>query len=215
MDICPIIYDKKTPPVQIKAEFIGHQNQHATQISIFTDGSKSAEGVGFAIVSDILTLKKKLPLCISVFTAELYAILTALKQIVLLDEKNFVIFSDSQSALKALNVFNSFNPLINEILEWLILIKRKRKNVKFCWVPAHVGVSGNESADELAKFAHIKPSAIQSWQFLWEIEGENKMREVAITLFPWKYFAMSRRKETALCRLRIGHTRYTHGFFNE
>ena len=38
------------------------------------------------------------------------------------------------------------------------------------------------------------------------------MREVATTLFPWKYSAMERRRETALCRLRIGHTRFTHGF---
>ena len=38
------------------------------------------------------------------------------------------------------------------------------------------------------------------------------MKEIASAIFPWKYYVMVRRKETALCRLRIGHTRLTHGF---
>ena len=38
------------------------------------------------------------------------------------------------------------------------------------------------------------------------------MLEITRSVFPWKYGKMSRRWETTLCRLRIGHTRLTHEF---
>ena len=93
-----------------------------------------------------------------------------------------------------------------------------------------MGVSGNERADELAKFAAytleakdrplpnrdlnpiIKAAAFHSWQFSWDLEECNKMKETTTRECPWNYYPMDRRRETALCRLRIGHTRLTHGF---
>ena len=84
-----------------------------------------------------------------------------------------------------LESFNPLNPLVLDILEWLFLIEQRGQNVSFCWVPAHVGVQGNEMADTLAKeasltktpqkcslpFREYKPvikSAIESlWQFCW------------------------------------------------
>ena len=38
------------------------------------------------------------------------------------------------------------------------------------------------------------------------------MREITGLVNPWKYLSMPRYWEVALCRLRIGHTRLTHGF---
>ena len=38
------------------------------------------------------------------------------------------------------------------------------------------------------------------------------MKEIADDINPWAYYPMPRKKETALCRLRIGHTRLTHGY---
>ena len=38
------------------------------------------------------------------------------------------------------------------------------------------------------------------------------MREITGSVNPWKYLSMPRHWEVALCRLRIGHTRITHGF---
>ena len=40
----------------------------------------------------------------------------------------------------------------------------------------------------------------------------NKMREITNVIKPWKYINMPCKKEVILCRLRIGHTRLTHGF---
>ena len=89
---------------------------------------------------------------------------------------------------------------------------------------------GNENADVLAKegarncrpmkcalpyrdfIPSIKSQTRESWQFLWDLQDGNKMREITKVTRPWTYSSLTRRRETALCRLRIGHTRLTHGF---
>ena len=38
------------------------------------------------------------------------------------------------------------------------------------------------------------------------------MREVTDSINPWVYMSSSRRREVILCRLRIGHTHFFHGF---
>ena len=84
---------------------------------------------------------------------QLYAVLNGLKSILVLDKNNFTIYCDSLSVLQALEAFNPTHPLVQEIFEWLILTKRRGHCIQFCWVPAHVGVQGNERADQLAKAA--------------------------------------------------------------
>ena len=93
-----------------------------------------------------------------------------------------------------------------------------------------MGVHGNEEADRLAKEAagdlfprkcqllcsdftpRIKTFVQDLWQEQWHALGENKMKEIKTTVSPWKYGNMPRRWETALCRLRIGHTYLTHKY---
>ena len=128
--------------------------------------------------------------------------------------------------------FNTRHPIVLEVLEWLLLAKRRGKSISFCWVPAHVGITGNERADALAKTASsnippqryklpnrdmypfIKQQIKIKWQQCWEgLQHSNmKMRGITSSCTPWHYTSMPRRWETALCRLRIGHTRLTHGY---
>ena len=55
----------------------------------------------------------------------------------------FIIFSDSLSALKAMNHTSSKNPQIQKLLE-----KRHEllayKEFVLCWIPSHIGIQGNE-----------------------------------------------------------------------
>ena len=72
---------------------------------IFTDGSKTGDGCGCAFFADInppVTVGKRLPDTCGIFNAELYAILLALQFINNSPLNNFVIFSDSYSALQSL-----------------------------------------------------------------------------------------------------------------
>ena len=87
------------------------------------------------------------------FTAESFAILTALKEIASHSRENYVILSDSKSVLQAIEHFNTAQPIIIEILEWIYLIESRGSNISLCWSPAHVCMKGNERADSLAKAA--------------------------------------------------------------
>ena len=44
------------------------------------------------------------------------------------------------------------------------------------------------------------------------VDSNKKMLEITKSANPWSYGTMPRRWETALCRLRIGHSRLAHGF---
>ena len=71
---------------------------------------------------------------------------------------NFVIYSDSRSALQALGCLYTRNPLVLKIQRFFCDLHARRKFVS-CWVPSHVGFSGNEKADVLAKRAIQLPPA--------------------------------------------------------
>lgn len=127
---------------------------------------------------------------------------------------------------------SSNHPVILEIFSWLVLAKRRGHDITFPWVPAHVSVPGNEKADAVARAVASRPprpcplpcrnlyptvrSALHNaWQRRWEdMPTPIKMKEItARAVRPWSYSHVKNRKiQTTLVRLRIGHTRYTHGF---
>ena len=213
----------------IRLTFLEHVEEQSDSILVFTDGSKSDAGVGFGVVFPNFSRSGRLPNQASIFTAESFAILTALKEIASHPRENYVLFSDSKSALQAVEHFNTAHPIILAILEWIYLIESRGCNISLCWSPAHVGIEGNERADSLAKsatsntsvvncplpasdmFAVIKSAVSDAWQFCWELENQ-KMKEITNSIHPWKYFQLSRRYEVVLSRLRIGHTKLTHSF---
>ena len=45
------------------------------------------------------------------------------------------------------------NPLIGIIIEKYNYLSLSGKEIQFCWIPSHVGISGNEKADIAAKSA--------------------------------------------------------------
>ena len=99
----------------MRAIFLAHQERHST-VHIYTDGSKSTEGVGFAAVFPNTTSGGRLTGEASIFTAELYAICAAVYEILkgTTDSSRFTIYSDSRSALLALRSDSSFSPIVVE-----------------------------------------------------------------------------------------------------
>ncbi len=222
----------ESPDIFNKITFLEHQESHSDSMHVFTDGSKSEAGVGFGAVFPDFNKSGSLPKYAAVFSAELSAILLAIENIFTVRGRNFTIFSDSRAALQALESFNPSHPLIINILEWLYLLAQRGKQVNFCWVPAHVGVQGNERADELAKtaagplrprptpvyfrdyFSAVRAALYKSWQEEWDLQPMNKMREVTTSVSPAQT-RMPRSLDVVLTRLRIGHTRHTNGYLLE
>ena len=210
---------------------IEHIKRKGNHYALYTDGSKSHTGVGFAAVSISKTIQYSLPNNATVFTAELAAIFSAVKIVKNLPQQNFVIFSDSRSAIEALKNYMPRNPLVQQIKISLHKLYEAGVNIEICWIPAHIGVKGNEDADKAAKAAttmtrsnikipvsdflpSLKTNIFNRWQSLWNDESENnKLKQIKPNVGLWHSSLQKMRTiEVILSRLRIGHTRLTHGY---
>ena len=125
-------------------------NSYGGFTRFYTDGSKCDTGVGCAFVVGATTRSFSLPPYATVYSSELIAIYKALCFIEVGDDSRCVIFSDSLSSLLALSGFNPSHPLLQDILLLLTRLNHAGKSVAFCWIPAHVGLEGNERADKAA-----------------------------------------------------------------
>lgn len=126
--------------------------QYSSSTPIYTDASKNPKGVGFAEVLGHEHYKFSLPTSTSIYTAETYDILEAPKIASSSIPDSFVIISDSLSALESILNPYSTNELVQHIQE---LISTSKKKFPFMWVPSHVAISGNETADTLANEASL------------------------------------------------------------
>ncbi|XP_042908355.1 uncharacterized protein [Parasteatoda tepidariorum] len=214
-----------SPSVYIQL-FISHRHEYSQYVSVFTDGSKSPGHVGCGIIIADRTYSYIIPAICSVFTAEAVAILIALRLISSLTARKFCIYSDSQSVLRQLNnhVNNEAHPILCIIKHLLVSLHKSGFNILFCWIPSHVGISGNDMADSAARSAatpltlsvpisdmknYIRQFTMSLWQQHWDLQIENKLHTIKSTLEPWPVLQL-RGADVKLTRLRIGHTRLTH-----
>ena len=145
-----------TNPEVYKQAFLEITSRYQNYVQIFTDGSKVDKKVAAAAVSSVAPNNpfscRPRDHC-SIYTAELQAILFAIKQAYQSQERKFMIFSDSLSALQALGKLKTDHPLLIQIQELLHKINADQKEIIFLWVSGHVGIRGNEAADRDAKKA--------------------------------------------------------------
>ena len=104
-------------------------------------------------------LSMRLPDSSSIFTAEIWAIITALEEIKNASESKFILFTDSLSCLQALLYMKLEHPLIGMAIRKCVFLNIANKDIIFCWVPSHVGIKGNEKADSAVKSALDLPHA--------------------------------------------------------
>jgi ribonuclease HI len=219
-------FDKaSTADIIFKQIFSHHRQCYSTFSPIFTDGSKSEDFVGCAYSIGNRICKYRLHPAFSSFSAEIIAILKVLEYLDGQDKGNFIIYTDCLSVLQSLSSPEQrSNPLIFKVLDSFHHLISSGFTIKFCWVPSHVGIKGNELVDKAAKsaseylqvdlpysdakkFANVLMCKI--WQQSWDDLPQNKLRSIKPRIMEWP--SQSARKcDVVLTRLRIGHTRFTH-----
>ncbi|UYV67910.1 hypothetical protein LAZ67_5002472 [Cordylochernes scorpioides] len=144
------------------------ENSSLFDITIYTDGSQLETGLsgsGIAIYKDKILEKISLshPRHLSVYKSELSAIDTALKDININSPSKIIIYSDSRAAIYTLqSCFSSQEPLLKSIAKSVNRLPAN-SSVTVQWLPAHVGIPGNELADSLAKAGALRlPEARES-----------------------------------------------------
>lgn len=227
-------YPKETTNIEFYRNYF-HSHQHQSDIEIYTDGSKGEFGVGAGAVcievnGERTEYMRKLHDWSSVFSAELLAIQLGLESLKKYRKKTCTVYSDSLSSLQALQSMKLSSKGIGIIYETLQMLRKVKVDVNFCWIPGHCGIMGNEIADKVAKNATkenmldnvevsstdckalIKQKMKEVWENRWiNITDNKKLRTIQPTTNR-KIRSLSRLDSIKLTRLRIGHTRLTHGF---
>jgi len=140
-------------------DFLKSQNA----LGIFTDGSKKTApaGIGAAVVCPDLDFQRSCSLgpLSSILTAKCYAIYLALDLVLDNPLQNFIVFSDSLSALQSL-LFVKFDasiiPTVFDIKRKFTLTQREIGTggrtglVHFYWIPSHYGIKSNKKANLFA-----------------------------------------------------------------
>ncbi|CAH2211315.1 jg20563, partial [Pararge aegeria aegeria] len=146
----------------IKQDFINIvNNEWSDWHCLYTDaskhGSKSCVGVGVYHSQYQVIQQIKFPPETSVYTGECYGLLKAIEYILILKIPKTIVFTDSRSALEAIMGFpfksHKQSPNVFRIRDLLYTSSQKNCNIVLAWVPSHVGIPGNERADQLANEA--------------------------------------------------------------
>lgn len=173
--------------------------------------------------------KKRISDHLSVYTAELVAIFLALNW---LDDNSIngnnkaLIASDSQAAIVSIKSGKSCRlDILFKIYHLLFKLYSKNLTVCFLWVPAHVGVVGNQDVDILAKQALnfqtlnmnvplskvegkaiIKKKIVETWQLYWDIIDTGRhLYNIQRNVGNKRTVDGNRREEAVITCMRIGH----------
>jgi len=207
-------------------------------VHMYCDGSVSGTKAGCgAVIREYFEegvcidehISKRLGDFSSTTTAELQAIYEGLL-VASLKGKDIYVFVDSQSALFSLNSVDSVNgALVSQCKAIIFQLKDTGHIVQFMWIPSHIGICLNETADKLAKEALNKNSidseatmsfrrvkgVLTSRRRQWDYEnivkiidsGSESMRHY-VTVYNNTnvcYGRTSTRVDTVIMRLRLGY----------
>ena len=136
-------------------------------ITCYTDGSRtdSGSGAGYIITTNnnntILEERSfKLPDYCTVFQTELTAINEACKYLSTYTHTHIIIWSDSLSSIQAISSLSTRSRTARDSYDSLDALG-STNTLEIRWIAAHIGLWGNEKADELAKLGTTSESTLK------------------------------------------------------
>lgn len=221
-------------PRQVSVPFVVQrylERKCVNKVMVFTDGSKDPKtgrtGAAVYIPEERVTIKKRTTDELAVYTTELIAIMVSLEWVKTNGRRSSVVASDSMAALASIKSGKSCRQdILCRIYSIIYELDWEDIQVSFIWVPAHMGVDGNEGADALAKQA-LKSQYIQldvalskseaksiiknhmhiTWQEVWDfLDTGRHLYNIQKQVSGGRRVSRRRREEAIITRLRIGHT---------
>ena len=177
-----------------------------SQLNVYTDRSKTNQGAGsrYVILSGkdrvLNTQSINLTGEASIFQAELIAIQEAAKHLYTHEDTQGLyikFFSDTQAALQALKSNNCKAQTINTH-EALNTLAEHAKVVRLTWIKAHIGLDGNELADEYAKLGTVDATTKIRTQTTYK-EIKAATREYIYHKWKEKWKALKKCRMTKVC----------------
>lgn len=194
---------------------------------IYTDGSHQEGKNGCAMIHKDKELLFRAPDSFSILSCEAFAIDQALDYIQQQNLKNILILTDSKSTLEALKNPITTNSQIIKIQQKLQSNSTK-SNVILVWIPSHLGIEGNERADQAAKIAisrgtnyldslvpledykrTVKKYTWAKWNARWS-QKKSELASVRRNVWQLAPEITSKQHQCLITRLRIGHTDFSH-----
>jgi hypothetical protein len=122
--------------------------------------------------------------------------------------------------VKSVENRNLQNPVVLEIIERLRKLLSCGLRISFVWVPSHIGIAGNTTADATAKaalslqlsenmipYSDFKPLvAVYEkgvWQKSWDGQNNIKLHCIKPVIGPFAKTSLPRRDEVVIHRLRL------------
>lgn len=160
VEIVPTIpnLNRKNTPLAVQKSTVLKliREEYFTHFKIFTDGSKSNDGVGYGVYDqeNRTSFSFKLNPNFSIMNAELAGIIEAIEYAISINQFKIVILTDSQSGCMALIDKNIENYLVQ--LFYSIVNCNNLQKVVIQWIPGHINIIGNDRADAAAKLGTNK-----------------------------------------------------------
>ncbi|XP_078051512.1 uncharacterized protein LOC144477652 [Augochlora pura] len=224
---------KKKNHVVLKTLFQELKNNLPTHTQIYTDGSSSPTGSGYAVVSGQTIQKTKLHPKAPALFCEINAKKHAMENISSQQDKNFAIFCDSLNAITAIKNRWSNDSIIQECQKAYKGATLRNNTITIIWIPSHVEIVGNETADKATKEAanssssnipnnnlppetlnNILKSTIENkWNNVWKSSSSPRLRTLKDNFFKKSIsHTLPRHDQVAVSRIILGHTKLTHKY---
>ena len=126
------------------------QRKYAHTVRIFTVVSETDTSEGSVAVHLGRHRTSSLPTSASIPLTELHGLHFAIEMIGDTNGNDIVIFSDSMSSILMIRNRYSLHPVVKQLQYDVHHLNSSGKVVTFVRVPSHVGIEGNEIADEVA-----------------------------------------------------------------